>query len=305
MTRSVRKAASLVAVGAAAAIALFAWRVAREPAREGPAAATADLASSRPFGSVPGLASGGRERSDLEQRLARLENRLAQEAAERQQLQERFDAVAAELAGRGGAELPADGSPPASAAPGSPATVASDAAPVNAIDYGKSAMERALAAAGLDPATAEDIKRRQDELAMSEMYLRDQATREQWLNTPRFNEEMAAIEAQRTSVRAEIGDDAYDRYLYALGQPNRVRIDDVMLQSPAADAGLQTGDMIVRYGDARIFAPEELVAQTRDGTTGESVRLEVIRNGERLEVEVPRGPLGLRIAATQDTPAPS
>src|SRR5262250_3327481 len=146
MTRSVRKAASLVAVGAAAAIALFAWRVAREPAREGPAAATADLASSRPFGSVPGLASGGRERSDLEQRLARLENRLAQEAAERQQLQERFDAVAAELAGRGGAELPADGSPPASAAPGSPATVASDAAPVNAIDYSKSAMERALAA---------------------------------------------------------------------------------------------------------------------------------------------------------------
>jgi S1-C subfamily serine protease len=146
------------------------------------------------------------------------------------------------------------------------------------------------------------MKRRQDDLAMAEIYLRDQATREQWLNSPRFRDELAAIEAQRVSVRDEIGDEAYDRFLFAQGQTNRVRVDDVMLDSVAAQAGLQTGDILLRYGDDRIFAPEELVNATRSGRAGESIRLEILRNGARIEVQVPRGPLGLRIAASQSEP---
>jgi S1-C subfamily serine protease len=122
------------------------------------------------------------------------------------------------------------------------------------------------------------------------------------LDSPRFAEEMAALQSRRVSVRDEIGDDAYDRYLYAMGQLNRVRVDDVLSESPAAQAGLQAGDMIVRYGDSRIFAPDELVAQTRGGTLGEFVQLEIIRQGQRLALEVPRGPLGLRIDAAQGPP---
>jgi len=304
MVRSVLVGALLIAIGAAAASFLWSRSVSTESGRVVVSAVHTDLATTRGFSAVGEPANGSATRGELEQRLARLETRLAEEAAERQRLQERFDAVSAQLAALAG-----DGSAIARSQSDIPhataETAANDAQLASPIDYSKSAMERALTAAGLGPDAAADIKRRQDELAMSEMYLRDQATREQWLNTPRFNEEMAAIDAQRTSVRTEIGDDAYDRYLFALGQNNRVRVDDVLLQSPAADAGLQTGDMIVRYGDARIFAPDELVAQTRDGTVGETVRLEIIRNGERLEVDVPRGPLGLRIAAAQDTPSAS
>src|SRR5215472_16470573 len=50
------------------------------------------------------------------------------------------------------------------------------------------------AAAGIDPATAADIKRRRDEVIMSEMYLRDRATREHCVDTQSFTTEMAAIE---------------------------------------------------------------------------------------------------------------
>jgi C-terminal processing protease CtpA/Prc len=236
-----------------------------------------------------------------------LESRLANETAQRQRLAERLDEIGAQLAARGG-----DTGASASAADADPAVTA-DSAPVAAQDgtvaggdgAARSAMERALIAAGLDAASAGEIKRRHDELAMSEMYLRDQAAREQWLDSDRFTQEMAALDAQRTSVRDEIGDDAYDRYLYALGETNRVRVDDVLAQSPASAAGLLAGDIIVRYADARIFAPGELVAQTRDGTAGETVRLEIVRNGKRLEIEVPRGPLGLRIAGTQASPAQS
>jgi hypothetical protein len=303
MIRSILVGVLLVAVGAAAASLLISRRTpASQPYAD---RAESSAPAARGVDAVGQRADGDWRRAELEQRVARLESKLAEAVSEGRRLQEQLDSVAAQLAGRIGGGHETD----AASAKANDTSAAPDAlagaGPNAGIDYSKSAMERALAAAGLDASTAADIKLRHDTLAMNEMYLRDQATREQWVDTPRFAEEMSAIDSQRTSIRDEIGDDAYDRYLFALGQTNRVRVDDVMAQSPAAQAGLQTGDMILRYGDTRVFGPDELVAQTRDGTAGESVRLEIMRNGQRLEVDVPRGPLGLRIAATQDTPGAS
>ncbi len=174
--------------------------------------------------------------------------------------------------------------------------------PRDQVDYSKSAEERALVAAGLAPEEAQRLKQRRDRLAMSEVYLRDQATREGWLDTPRFREEMAELAAQRTSVRDEIGDDSYDHYLYAIGRPNRLRVDDVMFESVAEEVGLKTGDLILSYDGQRLFAAEDLVEQTHEGETGETVVLDVVRNRERIEIAVPRGPLGVRVGATQDMP---
>lgn len=273
--------------------------------------AGADRAAPEPMRDLERVASVRSEpaRPNIERRLQRLEAKLAAERAERLHLEERLAALTAQLAAESAGTEPADGEGAAANAPREAAEVEvafAATADAGAGDDGKSPMERALTAAGLNDDAAAEMKRRHDAQTMSEMYLRDQASREDWLDTPRFTEEMAALEAQRTSVRDELGDDdVYDRYLFALGESNRVRVDDVMLQSPAAQAGLQTGDMIVRYGQTRIFAPGELVQQTRDGTAGETVRLEILRNGERFEVEVPRGPLGLRIAAIQDAPGKS
>jgi membrane-associated protease RseP (regulator of RpoE activity) len=304
MNRAVVVGALLVVIGGATVFFIS------SPDRH--AASTGGDRSARAGNGSPGQAgridertNSDMDRGELERRLRSLETRMAKETAERQRLKERLDDVTAQLAARGGgvgATAEDEMANPAAGAE-SPHVVAPDTAAVADADADdRSAMERALMAAGLDAVSAAELKHRHDELTMSEMYLRDQATREQWLNSERFTQEMAALEAQQTSVRDEIGDDAYDRYLYALGETNRVRVDDVLSQSPAAEAGLLAGDIIVRYADARIFAPGELVAQTRDGTAGETVRLEIIRNGQRIEVDVPRGPLGLRIAATQQTP---
>jgi hypothetical protein len=253
--------------------------------------------------------SGGNAPADaLQRRLEWLSAQVAADAAERHRLQERVDALAAQLAAlRSG--LPGS----ASASSGEPNAVrdsppsTGDAAPSQAADPaadGVSAVEHALVAAGIAPAAAAEIKHRQDSLALEEIYLRDQATREQWLDAPRFAEEMAKIQRQRTAMRDEIGDEAYDAYLAALGQPNRVRIEDVLHDSPAAQAGVQAGDIVLRYGDARIFATDELVAATHGGTPGENVHLELMRNGQPLAIDVPRGPLGVSIAGLVP-PAPS
>jgi hypothetical protein len=326
MTRAIVVGTSLIVLGAAASF-VFTRRTPTEqateeyrvvPSRRLSVGQTAPPASydaetgPRVFGAPRQLPVGDRHSPAVEKRLEALENRLEEEAAERRRLAEQLENLKAQLAaGGGGANQPTtvqvthEPPPQPPAAPAAPAAAAplqSNAPDSAPIDYSVSAMERALTAAGLDAETAADIKFRQDDLAMNEMYLRDQAMREQWLDTPRFAEEMGKIDAERTSIRDEIGDDAYDRYLFALGQTNRVRVDDVLSESPAAGVGLQTGDMIIRYGETRIFAPRDLVDQTHGGSLGETVRLEVMRNGQRFEVEVPRGPLGLRVNPIQDMP---
>jgi len=238
--------------------------------------------------------------ADLQRRVDALGAQLAAETAERQRLEERLEALSAQLP----VSPPVESARSEHEAPSAEtnATAADAAAAAQTADAASDAttpLERALVAAGVDPAVAADVRRRQDEVAMAEIYLRDQATREGWLDSPRFHDELAQLQQQRISIRDEIGDDSYDRYLAALGEPNRVRVAEVLTASPAEAVGLQAGDVVLRYGDTRIFAPDDLVSETRGGTAGEPVRVEILRAGERLDIEVPRGPLGLRIAASQ------
>jgi hypothetical protein len=257
-----------------------------------------------------GTATGRDGAGDVAQRVRELETRLARETAAREQAEEALAQLGDSLAAPRDehAAPPPPGQPaaqvaPAAATPAPAAAVQEVPAPEpTEVDYSKSELERALIAGGLDAYKAADLKRRSDTLALAEVYLRDQATREGWIDTPRFQEELASLHEQEVSFRNELGDEGYDKYLFALGQTNRVRVDDVMTDSPASQAGLENGDQILRYGDTRIFAPGDLVAQTQQGEPGEMVQLLIIRQGHPMTVEVPRGPLGLRINPTQSMP---
>jgi len=310
MSRPPLKGVALIVAGTAAGAVAWHWPPGHDiekPRRvERPSAERAD--SQKSAGDVP-VQRRPAGSAALDTRLRALESRLAAEAEQRQALEGQVAALRDELAALHAASTgaaadhdreTADGGSAPAAIEGGATRAAADAAPP--VDVSLSPTERALIAAGVDTAVAEDIKRRGDELALAEMYLRDQAQRENWINTPRFTEELAAIQSQQTSIRDEVGDAAYDGYLFALGRPNRVIVEDVLSESAAEQAGLRAGDLILRYGEARIFHREDLVEQTRSGAAGESVLLDVMRNGERVVVEVPRGPLGVRIGAAQDYP---
>jgi membrane-associated protease RseP (regulator of RpoE activity) len=246
---------------------------------------------------------GDRHAARLERRLELLASKLEVEADRRRRLEARLEGLATELTALRGSGH--ETGQAVASKPESVAAAASRAADPTTAEEGFTPMEHALIAAGIDATTATEIRRRRDELSLSEIYLRDQAAREGWLNTPDFAAKMAEIDRQRTSIRDEIGDEAYDRYLAALDHPNRVAVNEVLLESPAAVAGIQAGDVVLRYGETRIFDPSELVTATRGGIAGETVRMEIIRQGRRFEIEVPRGPLGVTIAASRGDPGES
>jgi len=159
--------------------------------------------------------------------------------------------------------------------------------------------ENRFLAAGFDPVSTAQLKKRVSEIEMERLYLRHRARREGWLRTSEYYE---AVRELRQSMKEELGEDAYDRFLFASERPNRLLVDSVMESSPAEQTGLQPGDIIFRYDGSRVFSYRELRDATTRGEMGETVRVEIRRGGEILEVQLPRGPLGVRLDRTTVQP---
>jgi serine protease Do len=62
-------------------------------------------------------------------------------------------------------------------------------------------------------------------------------------------------------------------------------IVEVMPDSPAERAGLQSDDIIVRFNDHLLQEPQDLRQKIRETEVGSEVELEVLRSGERLTVQ--------------------
>lgn len=194
-----------------------------------------------------------------------------------------------------------------------PATTAADAATETQADesspqFGPSGRGRVtrerLIAAGFAPHQAEDILSRADEIAMERLQLQYQAQREGWLRSRDYVEAMREIPSIRQALTEEYGERAYDRYLYASGRPNRLVVNDVFRNSPAAGAGLQNGDRIIALAGERIYSERDLRQVATRGSAGESVPVIVERAGSQFEVYLPRGPLGIRTGRDYQPPDP-
>ena len=161
------------------------------------------------------------------------------------------------------------------------------------------ASEDRFLAAGFDPVSAAELKKRADEIEMDRLYLRHRARREGWHRTPEYDD---AVRELRQGMKNELGEDTYDRFLYASERSNRLLVDSVMESSPAQQTGLQPGDIIFRYDGSRVFSYRDLRDATSRGELGETVPVEIRRGAEILEVELPRGPLGVSLDRTTVQP---
>jgi hypothetical protein len=117
----------------------------------------------------------------------------------------------------------------------------------------------------------------------------DLALREGWFFQQPHRAELARLDRE---LRENLSDEDYDRYQYARGEPNQIRVAEIFKGSSASRAGMRTGDVILRYDDVRIFEPGALVRASSGGRLGERVPVAIDRDGVRMILYVERGPLG-------------
>ena len=132
--------------------------------------------------------------------------------------------------------------------------------------------------------------------------LNDLARREGWINSRRYSEESEALSTFDNPIRDELGDDRYDRYLFAMGRPNRLVVGSVMETSPAQHAGFKHGDVIVRYDGERVFSNLHLVRLRSSGKLGAPIIVEITRDGHPMQITIPRGPMGMGAGTEQVDP---
>jgi len=152
---------------------------------------------------------------------------------------------------------------------------------------------------GFAEALADDIRRSYEQNQLEILELRDRATREAWVDSPRFEDEVVALEQD---LRTRLGPNDYDVLLYATGEPNRVILQRVIEGSSAAGAGLEADDVVVRYANREIFRPRDLLAATSAGRAGEMVEIAVIRAEQRQRLQIRRGPLGATVRRVSRAP---
>ena len=145
-----------------------------------------------------------------------------------------------------------------------------------------------LVEVGFSPDQAQHITERESELRLEALYAQYDAVRE---GEP-FDPRAGGFDPQ-DQLRQELGDGSYERYLEATGQSTSISVQSVMAGSAGQTAGLQPGDQVVSYGGERVFSTSDLNQLILDGSPGQTVVVDVLRDGQQIQVYVPRGPIGI------------
>ena len=159
--------------------------------------------------------------------------------------------------------------------------------------------EQALIDQGMSVSEVKRLRARFDEVELEKLTARDRAARDGWSSSSRHSQELRDIQ---TRYREEIGDEDYDRVLYASGRKNRVRVSDLLGGSAAANSGVRVGDVIYSYAGRRVFDPSSLYVMTTQGEADEYVQIVVIRDNRPFRLTTVRGPLGTKLAHTSTAP---
>lgn len=236
-----------------------------------PAAAAGDLSFDR---SLP-----------LEERIRALEQAVSDERYARQLLQEELLYLTAELEGvtAGGARRTPGSAAEAPAARGEELRSSRSEREPEPADRAE-----ALAAAGFSPDQAEWIARRESELQMAALQARYEAG-----HSGDMSEYWRSRGELTDTLREELGEADYERYLEANGRSTSVTVGSIIESSPAERAGLEPGDRITRYDGERVFGMTDLMRQTMAGEPGQQVVVDIVRDDLPMQVVMPRGPLGI------------
>ena len=269
-----------LAVGLIAGAAASAWYM-RSPESQSPQGTVSDAQS-----------------ESVDARFSELESSVADEL---DSLRDDIESLRSDLAAVSG---PSDGSN------GSPPQSSPDGVDENASSSGASSVERerarlralakkgqieALTEAGFSLPRAQEIERLIDENTVAAMQARYEAARS-GDSPPLGNAEMEERFNTDSMLRSTLGDADFERYLRAMGRPTEVTVLNVLSSSAAQQAGVLAGDQIVAYDGHRVFDVRELVQIPIEGEPGAPVIVDILRDGQAMQLVLPRGPLGIMAA---------
>jgi hypothetical protein len=279
------KTVLLVIAGLVAAVTLVLWLQPVDPSPVGRELPTDAGVASATSAAPANVGDDGAAAA----RVAALERAFAAEVEQRVALEERVADLAEQLAALG--ERAERTAGPRGFPPGGPdPAVIAEARERFARDPGARNEEaerrftERLIAEGFAPDRADWLIRRTEELRMEALQAQYDAQR---------GGRPVAPGAGEQRLRTELGETDYERYLRAYGRPTTVPVRDVLASSPAERSGLKVGDEIVAYAGKRVFDMGELNQLTFEGTPGESVVVEVRRDGRNVQFVLPRGPIGI------------
>jgi hypothetical protein len=150
-----------------------------------------------------------------------------------------------------------------------------------------------LIAGGFTADEADWIAAQEAQAELDQLYAQHRLQREALAENTAQTRAWQQQRAQSEALREKLGEDYYERYLEANGWPTSADVRSVIKGSPAALAGLQPGDQIRSYAGERVFNMRDVSRLTLQGNEGETVLLEVERDGTTLQLTIPRGPIGV------------
>jgi hypothetical protein len=153
-----------------------------------------------------------------------------------------------------------------------------------------------LMAAGFSRDRIAWIQQRREELqAQQEQFWKEQKDKGRPIDV---NMASAYMFDPDLDLRTEIGDDEYAKYRQALGRPVGIGILQVQPNTSAAGAGIKLGDQIVAYGGRRVYNVYMLNSLVAESSSSGVVTVDVLRDGQVIQLVLPRGPLSGLVSET-------
>ncbi len=150
-----------------------------------------------------------------------------------------------------------------------------------------------LAAGGFTQDEVEWVLENESQVQLEQLYSQHELQRQALAENTVESQAWLQRQFRSNRLREKLGDENYERYLKANGSPASANILSVIKDSPAARAGIQPGDEITSYAGRRVFNMLDVSRLSLEGEQGESVLIEVQRDGSPVQITVPRGPLGV------------
>lgn len=77
-------------------------------------------------------------------------------------------------------------------------------------------------------------------------------------------------------------------------------VAQVVKNSPADKAGVKVNDILLTYGDQKLYSPEQLVGLVRADKAGRQVKFGIVRNGKLQEINVTLGKHAMQMASRKN-----